>query len=154
MPNRRPGLGTLKKADMNTQASKPRHRPLLIGGLAALVAGGIAIGYLATSALGAGTAFGAASLPAAVAAPAIGARPATAYGCAECGRIASTRRTEAPDAPAEVNVAGVGGVIEAKLARPYEITIRLRDGSMRVVTDAHPASWRPGERVILIGGRE
>lgn len=125
-----------------------------MGGFAVLLAGGIAIGYLAISALGAGTAPGASWLSAAVAAPAIEVRPATAYGCAECGRIASTRRIEAPDAPAEVNAAGTAGVIEAKLARAYEITIRLKDGSMRVVTDAHPANWRPGERVILIGGGE
>jgi hypothetical protein len=42
-------------------------------------------------------------------------------------------------------------------ARPsgsYAITIRLRDGSMRVITDAHPAKWRPGERVTLIAGME
>jgi hypothetical protein len=28
----------------------------------------------------------------------------------------------------------------------------MSDGSSRVFMDAHPANWRPGERVILIEG--
>ena len=28
----------------------------------------------------------------------------------------------------------------------------LRDGSTHVLSDASPANWRPGERMILIGG--
>ena len=34
----------------------------------------------------------------------------------------------------------------------FEITVRLGDGTTRVLSDASPASWRPGERTILIEG--
>jgi hypothetical protein len=47
-----PGFDILKKADMNTQVNKPMHLPLLIGGIAAILVGGIAIGSLALSAQG------------------------------------------------------------------------------------------------------
>ena len=33
-----------------------------------------------------------------------------------------------------------------------EITIRLMDGSSRVIADPNPAQWRPGERVMVIDG--
>jgi len=36
--------------------------------------------------------------------------------------------------------------------RRYSIIVRMADGSSRVLTDASPASWRPGERVIVIAG--
>ena len=34
----------------------------------------------------------------------------------------------------------------------YEITVRLRDGSTRVLSDPSPANWGIGEHMILIGG--
>lgn len=57
--------------------------------------------------------------------------------CEECGVIESMRRV-APE--------GISPSI-------YEITVRLGDGSTDVFSDATPANWRPGERIILIGGR-
>jgi len=32
------------------------------------------------------------------------------------------------------------------------VTVRLSDRSTQVFSDSNPANWRPGERVILIGG--
>jgi hypothetical protein len=34
----------------------------------------------------------------------------------------------------------------------YEIVVRMADQSQRVINHASPASWRPGERVVVIGG--
>ena len=50
--------------------------------------------------------------------------------CKVCGIIESTRQ--------------VGGV--------HEVTVRLSDRTTHVFSDSNPANWRPGERIILIGG--
>jgi len=49
--------------------------------------------------------------------------------CKYCGIIESTRQ--------------VGGI--------HEVTVRLQDRTTQVFSDANPANWRPGERIILIG---
>ncbi len=142
---------------MNTQVNKPLHLPRLIGGIAAILVSGIAIGSLAISAQGFNGVFVPARPPEATAAPAIAAPRARALRCAECGVIESTREIEAPDERTGVGAPGrivAGGEIEGKRARNYEITIRLQDGSMRVITDANPARWRYGERVTIIAGAE
>ncbi len=54
--------------------------------------------------------------------------------CEECGVVMSRRSIERLD------------------ALSYEVTLRMNDGSSRVFMDAHPANWRPGERVIFIEG--
>ena len=56
--------------------------------------------------------------------------------CEECGEIKSMRRVAQAD----------------NLPPIYEITVRMRDGSIRVNHDSTPANWRPGERITLIGG--
>ena len=56
--------------------------------------------------------------------------------CAECGVVESTRRV------------AQGGNLPAL----HEITVRLRDGSIRVSSQVNPAQWRVGERIILIDG--
>jgi hypothetical protein len=152
-----PGFETLKRAEMNTQAITFLHRPLLVGGIAAILVSGIAIGSLAISAQGPNSIPAAAEPTEAAAAPVIAPPEARTYRCAECGVIESTRKIEATDEKTGVNApgritAGNRGEIEGNPVRSYEITIRLRDGSMRVVTDANPARWRPGERVKLIAG--
>ena len=53
-----------------------------------------------------------------------GARPR----CPECGVIVSTRGNE--------------------------FTVRMADGSSRVIEDANPARWRAGERLMVIAGTE
>jgi hypothetical protein len=56
--------------------------------------------------------------------------------CAACGVVQAIRRVDATgDAP-----------------ESYEFTVRLRDGSTRVSTDASQARWRAGDNVMLIGG--
>lgn len=77
--------------------------------------------------------------------------------CAECGVVASMREIDMSDE--NVGLRARGGVKEgvrnetrAKSAKRYEITIRLGDGSHRVIADANPAAWRLGERVSVIDG--
>ncbi len=77
--------------------------------------------------------------------------------CAECGLIVSMR--EIAGSHADFQRAGTGGMtaehlIEAplKASRRYEITLRMADGSIRVISHDRPASWRAGERAILIEG--
>lgn len=55
--------------------------------------------------------------------------------CGECGIVESARLTESGGSRAV-----------------YEITVRLSDRSTRVFSDSDAAKWRPGERIILIGG--
>jgi len=57
--------------------------------------------------------------------------------CPDCGMVESTR-----------DVAGT------QPEQSREITIRLPDGSIRVITDANPAKWRNGERVSIISGTD
>jgi len=56
--------------------------------------------------------------------------------CAACGVVQAIRRVDAAgDAPAS-----------------YEFTVRLRDGSIRLISDASQAKWRAGDNIMLIGG--
>lgn len=56
--------------------------------------------------------------------------------CAECAVIESIRRLPA---------AGTAPAM-------YEITVRMRDGSIRVNREATPADWRPGQRILYLAG--
>jgi outer membrane lipoprotein SlyB len=151
------GFETRKEAEMNAKAKKQLHLPLLVGGIAAILVSGIVIASLAISAQGLSEIPAPGEAPAADSAPAIAASGARAYRCSECGVIESTREIGISDERTGVNASGRlapgnWGAFAPKPDRGYEITIRLRDGSMRVVTDAHPARWRHGERVRIIAG--
>ena len=140
---------------MSTQANRPPHLPLWVGGIAAILVSGIAIASLAISAQGF-DGFAEPIEPAEpAAAPAIATPRARAYRCAECGVIESMRtaadETTGVNAPARV---AAGGGIEGKPARNYETTIRLQDGLRRVSTGGNPAKWRHGERVTIIAGAD
>ena len=56
-------------------------------------------------------------------------------------------------------VGAVGGAVagnevekRAKSGKSYEITVRLEDGSSRVINEANAPSWRTGDRVKVING--
>lgn len=147
---------------MTIQANKPLHLPMLVGGIIAILVSGIAIASLAISVKGV-DGVAAPTEPAQAAAAPVDAAPAPEssayYRCTGCGVITSTREIETGDETAAANApgrsaAGNRGVIGAKLLRNYEIVIRLRDGSTRVVRDANPAKWRRGERVTVIAGAD
>jgi hypothetical protein len=84
--------------------------------------------------------------------PAAAGRNHGMWKCAECGAVVSIRKPDnrraAKREPAQPNAETA-----ARAADYYEITIRLRDGSNRVITDVNPAAWRVGERVGVIDGK-
>lgn len=75
--------------------------------------------------------------------------------CPGCGVIVSMREV---DVPVETSVHEVIGAVQVGnpdeaarvLTRNHEITIRMADGSSRVISHASPANWRLGERVVVI----
>ena len=152
--------------DMNTQAHKSWYLPLLIVGIAVILsstAGITAImGWVPASIDDSGDSLApddrpvASTKPVAVTAQTVPgqiAGDARAKGrCAECGVIVSTREIDARDEGAGLDASGDRDRIRAKSTRRYEITVRLADRSTRVIHHASPASWRPGERVIVIDG--
>jgi len=76
--------------------------------------------------------------------------------CDECGLIESIRETEGHGDTLPLAAAG-GPAAENQNRTPVrsasrEITVRLEDGSSRVIIDANPGRWRRGERVIIIDG--
>lgn len=76
--------------------------------------------------------------------------------CGECGLIESIRETEGHGEAIPLIAAG-RPVAENRNRTPArsasrEITVRLEDGSSRVIVDANPGSLRLGERVKVIDG--
>jgi len=81
--------------------------------------------------------------------------------CAECGTIVSVREIEVPVDDSGSGAAGGatasnrdGDESRGKSVRRYEISLRMADGSSRVIDDAFPARWRPGERLVVIAGSD
>jgi hypothetical protein len=129
------------------------HLRLLLAGIAGILVSGIAIASLAISSRGSPAASAPDEPQVALVAPDI-APGARGYRCRECGVIESARKIEIPDELIQMHAPGrfaAGGGIDGAPER-YAITIRLQDGSTRAIMDAHPANWRVGERVSLIGG--
>jgi hypothetical protein len=77
--------------------------------------------------------------------------------CAECGFVVSTGEINGHDDDFGISATGAslaGDRNEKSLnsSKSYEIIVRMADGSIRALTHAHPANWRPGARVIIIDG--
>lgn len=144
---------------MNAQADKSRFLPLLIAGMAVVLfsTAGIArmMGWGPNLSDDSGDIL--APDPAALAPTATATRARRR--CPECGMVVSMREIERRD---EVSGPGAAGAVTAgsrdgareKSNRIGEIIVRMADGSSRVIEHASLASWRPGERVIVIGGAE
>ncbi len=56
-------------------------------------------------------------------------------------------------------VGAVGGAVagnevekRVKATKSYDITVRLDDGSTRVINEANPPSWRSGDRIRIVDG--
>lgn len=56
-------------------------------------------------------------------------------------------------------IGAVGGAVagnevekRVKATKSYEITVRLDDGSTRVINEANPPTWRSGDRVRIVDG--
>lgn len=57
-------------------------------------------------------------------------------------------------------VGAVGGAVagnqiekKVKSTKSYEITVRFEDGSTRVLSEANPPAWKPGDRVKVVNGQ-
>jgi len=82
--------------------------------------------------------------------------------CPECGMILaieSMQKIESSNGESDpgatgVVLAGNRDEIRVKSAERHEIIVRMADGSNRVIDDANPARWRPGQRLIVIAGAE
>ena len=145
---------------MNTQTNRLLLRPLLVGSIAAILISGIAIASVAISSAQSFEGVLAGAPPADAAAPHASTAPAGhVHRCPECGVIESTREIEDP---AEQTGAGASGRmaagkrdgIDARPFRNYQITVRMQDGSMRVIKDPRSARWRQGEPVTIIAGAD
>ena len=64
--------------------------------------------------------------------------------CPECGVIESMRQIERSSDGGPITVS-------AATAKVYEFTVRFRDGSTTVFSEAGPRAWRLGNRVMVIG---
>ena len=142
---------------MSIQANRLAHLSLLGVAVAMILVSGLVIVCVAILVRGFGGVFAPAEASEAAGVPALAATATRAYRCAECGVIESILEIEAPNEDTGSVVpgliaAGSRGGIEATPPRNYEITVRLRDGTMRVIRDAKPAKWKHGERVIIIAG--
>lgn len=76
--------------------------------------------------------------------------------CPECGVIVSMQRIQDRDEAALQTTgdprAGNPDGTHGKVSGRYAITIRMSDGSIRVIDYTNPPQWRTGERLIVIGG--
>jgi len=75
--------------------------------------------------------------------------------CPECGVIVSMQKMQSHDEALRTTGDARAGNPEAtpgKMSGRYAITIRMSDGSIRVIDDTNPPQWRTGERLIVIGG--
>jgi hypothetical protein len=130
---------------MNMQTRKSMHVPLVMAGIAALLFSAVAMtsvpvmGWFHNSLEGvdgvSAQEQASDTLAAALSVAPLDAAK-TRASCDECGVITSMRQVAALENAPEI----------------YEMTVRLRDGSTRMFSDASPTNWRPGARIILIGG--
>ena len=156
---------------MKTQARRAQYLPLIMVGIAVILYSTAAIaailGWRSASTDGSGDTADVRK----VAVAAVEAVPVTEYTaqrrakararangrCAECGIIVSIgemakHEDEFGSGAAIGLTAGNRDESRLKSTRRYEINVRMADGSNHVVNHASPASWRTGERVIVIAG--
>lgn len=69
-------------------------------------------------------------------------------------QIGGGRGNQAATVVGAVGGAVAGNQIEksVKSAKSYEVTVRLDDGSSRVINEANPPAWRAGDQVKVVDG--
>jgi outer membrane lipoprotein SlyB len=69
-------------------------------------------------------------------------------------QVGSGRGNDVATVLGAVGGAVAGNQIEksARSTKSYEITVRLEDGSSRVINEANPPTWRTGDKVKVING--
>jgi hypothetical protein len=150
--------------NMKTQRNERRHLPLLFIGITVVLFGGAGfariVGWMPTAGAGFAQVLASDRLLALRAAPAAAVAHTIAHTkasatragarCAECGVIVSTREMDGRDE--DIGSAATGREAGQPSTGSRVITIRMSDGSSRVIHDANSARWRPRERVIVMGG--
>ena len=144
---------------MNALMTRLMRRPLLAASIVAILVGDVALASVAISAHGSDSVVAAAPSAALAAASVVAAPADHTYRCPDCGVIESAREIGAPDEETAVKspgriASGKRGAIAAKPFRNYEITVRMPDGTMRVVRDPKSARWKQGEEVTIIAGAD
>jgi len=147
---------------MKTQANRhPYLLPLIIGITVILFsAAGFAriVGWMPNVSASFAQALASDRLPSVRAEPTAAIAHTTAAGaranarCAECGVIQSIGVMDGQDD--DIGSGTTASESGNRLTRSRRITIRMSDGSTRVIHDAHSTGWRLRERVIVIGGME
>lgn len=72
--------------------------------------------------------------------------------CAECGVVESTQVIKHGDEKPGEKSGRSEMAATSDTTAEVKVTVRMSDGSSRHFNDTSPASWRRGERVIIIGG--
>jgi hypothetical protein len=135
---------------MNIQINPTLKMPLLVAGIAAVLFSLASVAGMAVSAKSFQGMFASADPSDASSGEAVRTPATRAYRCNGCGVVESIRSLAPKDdqfAAAAPGRPGANGP-----TRDYAITIRMQDGTMRVITDANPAKWKNGERVQIIAG--
>jgi hypothetical protein len=144
---------------MKTRADKSSWLPVLITGLAVILfsTAGIArmMGWGPDSTVDSGDV-----LAPDQAAPVMMGEARAQPRCPECGMILSIETVQKIESPRKG--AGPGAAVGAaagnredagiKSTERHEFIVRMADGSSRVIDDANPSRWRPGQRLIVIAG--
>jgi hypothetical protein len=86
-----------------------------------------------------------------------------AFACGVCGVVETVREVTLGEFKHKVStVSGEGiaiflGMLNGRLSNApvkiYEVAVRLQDGSMRVLREGTPPSWKPGDHVKVMAGR-
>lgn len=84
----------------------------------------------------------------------LGAVGGAVVGGAVGNQVGAGRGRDLATVAGAVGGAVAGNEIEkrSKSTKSYEITVRLNDGSSRVVSETNPPMWRPGDRVKINNG--
>ncbi len=77
--------------------------------------------------------------------------------CADCGVVESTREVSTKGTGSGVGAVGgavAGNEVEkrVKATKSREVTVRLDDGSSRVVNEGSSSPWHTGDRVKIVSG--
>lgn len=80
-------------------------------------------------------------------------------GCEQCAVVTSVREIkplehELHSGAGSKTVRGSGKSLTSERVRRYEVTVLMRDGSVRVIKQARTVNWRVNERLTLIGSAQ
>jgi len=140
---------------MENQGARTPSVRLQMGGIAAVL---LSLGALAALIAGMPSVAAVSSAP--TFAPALSTDEPTSRvrnRCDQCAVVTAVREIGPLEhgihsGPGRRTTTDVGNMMTGEGVRRHEVTVRMRDGSIRLIVQAGPANWRVNERLILIGG--